>query len=193
MDETSASLLDQLRLRPDDEGWSRLVEIYAPLIRGWLLRNGLPPQDTDDVTQDVLQVVVRKLPQFQRQRTGSFRAWLRAIAVNCLRDFRRARRAQPVATGDSDFAAWLEQLEDPESGLSHQSDEEHDRHVTQRLLELIRPGFEPTTWRAFERVAVDGVSASVAAAELGLSTNSVFIAKSRVLQKLRQVAGELLD
>jgi RNA polymerase sigma-70 factor (ECF subfamily) len=193
MHETSASLLDRLRDHPDAAAWDRLVDLYTPLIRGWLLRQGLPPQDADDVVQDVMQVLVRKLPLFQRQRIGSFRAWLRNITVNCLRDFRRARRGKPQATGDSNIAAVLDQLEDPHSGLSREWDADHDRHVTRRLLELIRPNFTDSTWRAFERLAIDGASPEAVAGELGISTNAAFIAKSRVLRRLREEAGELVD
>jgi RNA polymerase sigma-70 factor (ECF subfamily) len=72
--ETSASLLDRLRVQPDADAWRRLVDLYTPLIRTWLRRHGLPPQDAADLVQEVLTVVVRRLPDFQRQeRTGSFR------------------------------------------------------------------------------------------------------------------------
>jgi RNA polymerase sigma-70 factor, ECF subfamily len=192
--ETSASLLDRLRLQPDAGAWQRLVDLYTPLIQGWLRRHGVPPQDADDVVQEVLTVVVRRLPDFRRQpRTGAFRRWLRTITVNCLRDHWRARRGRPVATGDSDFLQVLDQLADPDSGLSRLWDEEHDRHVTHRLLELIRPEFQPKTWEAFRRVALDGVAPDQAAAELGMSINAVFIAKSRVLTRLRQEGAGLID
>ncbi len=193
MEETSASLLDRLRVTPDGADWSRLVDLYTPLIRGWLLRHGLPPQEADDLVQEVLQVVVRKVPDFRRQRTGSFRAWLRAITVNCLRDFWKARRREPQGAGDTSFAWMMEQLADATSGLSRLWDQEHDRHVSQKLLETIRPQFEERTWRAFQRVAVDGATADEAAAELGITTNAVFIAKSRVLTRLRQEAAGLVD
>jgi RNA polymerase sigma-70 factor (ECF subfamily) len=194
MSETSASLLDRLRLDPDAASWQRLVDLYTPLIRGWLRRHALPHQDTDDVVQEVLTVVVRKLPQFERQpRTGAFRRWLRSITVNCLRDFWRTGRHRPRATGDSDFLQILDQLEDPNSALSHQWDVEHDRHIAHRLLEMIRPDFEAKTWQAFRRVALDGASPDQAAAELGLSVNAVFIAKSRVLGRLREEGKGLLD
>lgn len=193
MDETSVSLLDRLRLQPDGDAWTRLVEIYRPLIRGWLVRHGLPPQECDDVVQDVMQVVVRRVPEFRRQRTGSFRSWLRAITVNCLRDFWKKRRAEPQGSGKSDFAQMLEQLADPQSGLSRLWDQEHDRHVSQRLLAAIRPSFEEKTWQAFQRVVIDGTSASQAAAELGTSVNAVFIAKSRVMSRLRHETEGLVD
>jgi RNA polymerase sigma-70 factor (ECF subfamily) len=194
MSETSASLLERLRLQPDDEGWQRLVELYTPLIRGWLHRHGLPPQEADDVVQEVLAVVVRRLPDFRRQpRAGAFRRWLRTITVNCLRDFWRGRRGRPVAAGGSDFVQMLDELADPASGLSREWDREHDRHVTARLLEMIRPHFEATTWRAFQRVALEGASPDDVAAELGLTVNAVFIAKSRVLSRLRQEGAGLID
>jgi RNA polymerase sigma-70 factor (ECF subfamily) len=194
MSETSASLLDRLRDQPDDASWQKLVDLYTPLIRGWLRRQARLEQDAEDLVQEVLAVVVRKLPQFRREpRTGAFRRWLRTITVNCLREFWRSRKNRPVATGKDEFLNMLEQLEDPNSGLSHLWDQEHDRHVTQRLLDMIKPRFEATTWQAFHRVAVEGAAADLVAAELGISLNAVFIAKSRVLSSLRQEGEGLID
>jgi len=195
MSETSASLLDRLQTAPDSVSWQRLVDLYTPLIRSWLRRHAqLHDQDADDLVQEVLSVVVRKLPQFRHnQRTGAFRTWLRTIAVNCLRDSWRAQRIRPRASGDSEFQQLLNQLEDPASGLSRLWDEEHDRHVGKRLLELIEPQFEPKTWAAFRGVTLEGKSPDVVAEELGLSVNAVFIAKSRVLGRLRQEAQGLID
>jgi RNA polymerase sigma-70 factor (ECF subfamily) len=192
--ETSASLLDRLRVAPEGEDWSRLVELYTPLIRGWLLRQNLPRQDADDVSQEVLTVLVRRLPDFERQpRPGAFRRWLRTITVNCLRDYWRANKGRPRASGASDAQEALQQLEDPDSGLSKQWEQEHDKHVARRLLELIRPHFESTTWEAFRRFALEGEPAERVAAALGTTANAVFIAKSRVLARLRQEGAGLLD
>jgi RNA polymerase sigma-70 factor (ECF subfamily) len=194
MAETSLSLLDSLRLRPDDDAWRRLVDLYTPLIRGWLRRQGIPEQDADDVVQDVLAVVFRKLPQFQRQpHPGAFRGWLRSITVNCLRESWRRRGRQPLGPGGTDFGQFLDQLADSDSRLSRLWDEEHDRYITQKLLEAIRPGFEAKTWRAFQRIALEGAKPDDVAAELGISVNAVFIAKSRVLARLRQEGKDLID
>jgi RNA polymerase sigma-70 factor (ECF subfamily) len=194
MSETSASLLDRLRASPDEDAWQRLVEIYTPLVRGWLRRHAtLQAGDADDIVQEVLAVVVRRVKEFRRERTGSFRAWLRQITVNCLRDFWKGRRAKPAATGGSDFLKMLDQLEDPASGLSKLWDAEHDQYVTRRLLEMIRPSFEPKTWRAFERVVLDGAKPDAVAAELDVTVNVVYIARSRVLTRLREVGQGLID
>jgi RNA polymerase sigma-70 factor (ECF subfamily) len=194
MADTSASLLDQLRDHPDDALWKRFVELYSPLIRHWLGRHTLASSDADDVVQEVLTVVVRRLPEFYRQpRTGAFRAWLRTVTANCLRDFWRSQRVRPRATVASDFQAVLEQLADSASGLSRQWDEEHDQFVTHKLLDTIRPEFHERTWRAFHGVAVDGRSPDDVAKELGVTVNAVFIAKSRVLGRLRSEAKGLID
>lgn len=186
MAETSVSLLDRLRERPDGPAWQRLVAVYEPLIRDWLRRYAVQDADAADLTQEVFCVLVRELPQFHYDRArGSFRGWLRTVTVNRLRAFWRDRQYRPQ-DGTSDVARMLDKLADPASGLSRQWDEEHDRYVAARLLEPIEPEFEPATWRAFRRVAIEGARPAAVAAELGVTTNSVFIAKSRVLRRLRQ-------
>ncbi len=194
MADTSFSLLHRLRMEPDAESWRRLVELYTPLIHGWLRRHGVGAADADDLTQDVMAVVVRELPAFEHnQRPGAFRNWLRTITVNRLRMQWRTRQSRPIATGDSDFLKVLDALEDANSDLSRLWDREHDQHVARRLMELVEPQFEASTWKAFRRVVLDGVKAAVAAAELGMSVNAVLLAKSRVLARLRQEMQGLTD
>lgn len=194
MSSTSASLLDRLRADPHSPAWQRLVDLYQPLIRAWLHRHDVLAQDADDLVQEVLAVVVRRLPEFEHnQRIGAFRTWLRSITVNVVRDHWRNRKNRAKAPGGSDLQEVLAQLEDPDSGLSRQWDQEHDRHVTHRLLQMLKGDFEAKTWQAFTRVALDGTPAAEVAQELGLTTNAVFIAKSRVLARLRQEAAGLLE
>ena len=194
MSETSISLLDRLQQEPDDVAWQRMLDLYTPLIRNWLRRYSLMDQDAEDLVQEVLAVVVRKLPEFKKKpQTGAFRRWLRNITVNCLRDFWRAQRFQPKATGHDGFAQVLEQLEDSESSLSKLWDKEHDDYVTQHLLAMIRPRFEAKTWQAFHRVVLEGVPADKVAEELGVTLNAVFIAKSRVVHQLREEGRGLID
>jgi RNA polymerase sigma-70 factor (ECF subfamily) len=191
--DTSVTLLERLRSHSDTTSWQRLMDLYEPLIQGWLRKQGLQPSDADDLAQEVLVVLVRELPHFKHQRPGAFRAWLRIITINRLRDFCRARQNRPAATGDSGMLRRLDQLEDPHSELSRLWEQEHDQYIVQRALELIEPEFSPTTWRAFWRVTRDGLDADAVAAELGVTTNAVFIAKSRVLKRLRNEVEGLID
>ena len=194
MSSTSASLLQRLREGPHSPAWQQMTDIYQPLIRAWLHRQDVLAHDADDLVQEVLAVVVRRLPDFEHnQRVGAFRTWLRTITVNVVRDHWRNRKHRPAAAGGTDLNEFLNQLEDPDSGLSRLWNQEHDRHVTHRLLEVLKGDFEPKTWQAFTRVALDGAAAADVAKELGLTTNAVFIAKSRVLARLRQEAAGLVE
>jgi RNA polymerase sigma-70 factor, ECF subfamily len=191
--ETSASLLERLRTSPDEAAWRRLDELYRPLIRRWLLRWPALGDEAEDVTQDVMAVVIRELSGFQRRRTGSFRSWLRTITAHRALAYHHTLQRQPRAVGSPLEECPLVQLQDPVSELSLLWDQEHDRYVLRRLLELIEPMFEDTTLAAFRRVVFDEVAAARVAEELGLSVAAVWLAKSRVLKALRQEAKGLID
>lgn len=193
MFETSHSLIDQLCHEADAAAWERLVALYSPLLRGWIDRYDVQAADADDLIQDVLMVLMRELPSFRHnQQPGAFRSWLKRIVINRLRNFWRARgRGGAVAGGD--VLRQLDELEDDRSQLSGIWHQEHDQHLTRRLLEMIEPRFTPTTRQAFRRLVLDGADADDVAAELGLSLNAVFTAKSRVLRELRAIGKGLLD
>ena len=193
MTDTSLSLLERLQQQPDSSSWQRLVDIYTPLIGRWLARSPLQNADHEDLIQEVLKIVVQKLPVFQHRREGSFRAWLRVVTANCLQGHWRSEKYRPLATGDSAFLKKLQELEDPRSALAQAWDAEHDRHVARRLLELIGPQFEPSSLQAFRRVVLEGQKPSQVAAELGISVNAVFLAKSKILRQLRQELEGLLS
>jgi RNA polymerase sigma-70 factor (ECF subfamily) len=193
MDVTRQSLL--LRAQTGDEGaWKDLTDLYRPLIVGWLRYQAVPVTELDDLVQEILLTVVQNLPSFSHSgRIGAFRGWLRSIAHNRACDFWKARGRQAQAAGDSGSAETLSQLEDPDSELNRLWDEEHDRYVLRCLLDLMELEFEPTTVRAFRRVALEGAASADVAQELGLSVGAVYAAKSRVLGRLRQEAEGLID
>jgi RNA polymerase sigma-70 factor (ECF subfamily) len=193
MNTTSLSLLERLKFaRPDDLDWRKLRDLYEPLIHRWL--SGVPGlrDEADDLVQEIFVVLVREVPSFERQRQGSFRAWLRRVTVNRIRAFWKARQKRPLA-GLEEADRYLSQLEDPNSDLSRQWDQEHDKHVAQRLLAIVQPDFEPNTWTAFTRFALDGLPAAEVARQLGMSESAVVQAKSRILKRLREEAGGLMD
>jgi RNA polymerase sigma-70 factor (ECF subfamily) len=189
---TSLSLLDRLKVaRPESSDWKRLHAVYLPLIRWWLGRVPGLGDEADDLAQEVLVVVFREIPRFDHKREGSFRAWLRQVTVNRVRTYRRQRQRRPL-TGLDPADGFLERLADPAGDLAREWDQAHDRHVVDRLLAIVRPDFKTASWEAFRRFALEGVPARQVAEELGVSENAVLTAKSRILKRLRQEAGELL-
>ncbi len=194
MSQTSITLLNRLQTQNDPTTWDRLVSLYRPLLLMWLNKYDVQDSDAEDLVQDVLMTVSKDLATFDHNgRPGAFRAWLRSILVNRLRNFWRARGRRPQAKGDSDIERRLSQLDDPASEMSLLWNKQHDVHVAQQLLALAEPNFTAETWTAFTRVAIDGERADTVAAELGISLNAVFIAKSRVLSRLRQEAAGIVD
>jgi RNA polymerase sigma-70 factor (ECF subfamily) len=173
-------------LKPDEQSWTRLVNLYTPLLRHWLRQTGVDGADADDLLQDVLTTLVREIPCFEHnQRNGAFRHWLRAILLNRLRGFLRGRRNRPQPVGGVDAQTVLDNLEDPASVLSQLWDRQHDAFVARRLLELIEPEFAASTWEAFRLQVLDGHPPAEVAQALGLSLDAVYTAKSRVLRRLR--------
>lgn len=190
---TPVSLLNRLRSRkPEAADWRRLQEIYQPLLEIWLKRVPQFGDEALDVVQEVFLVVIQELPQFERHREGSFRAWLRRVAVNRMRAHQK-RLGRRAGIAADQTQAFLSQLEDPASDLSQRWNEEHDRHVFQKLCAMIQGDFEPVTWDAFRLFGLEGRKASLVAAELGISENAVLLAKSRVLKRLRAEATEFID
>ncbi len=194
MNKTSLSLLNNLRQSSDSEAWNRLVGLYVPLLKRWLARYDIQDSDADDLVQEVLLAVSKDVSDFDHSgRTGAFRSWLRTILVHRLRNFWRARGRRPQARGDSDMQRQLDQLEDPASQLSQLWNRQHDHHVARQLLMETEHHFAAKTWQAFRRVTIEGERADVVATGLGMSLNAVFVAKSRVLSRLRQQAEGLVD
>jgi RNA polymerase sigma-70 factor (ECF subfamily) len=193
MNETRQSLLIRAQTG-ETAAWKDLTDLYRPLILAWLNCQGVPAGDLEDLSQEVLLSVVQHLPGFQHTgHRGAFRTWLRTIVCRRTADYWRALDAATQAQGGSGVTAALQQLADPDSDLNRQWDEEHDRYVVHCLLDRVQEAFEPVTLQAFRRLALDGVSGAEAAQELGLSVAAVYMAKSRVLARMRQEAGGLID
>ena len=193
MNETRQSLL--LRAQTGETDASKdLTDLYRPLILSWLNRQGVPTRDLEDLSQDVLLSVVKQLPGFQHSgNRGAFRSWLRTIVCRRAADYWRAIDGDTQASGGSGATAALQEIADPDSDLNRQWDEEHDNYVVHCLLDLVEEEFEPITLQAFRRLAFDGVSGAEVAQELGLSMAAVYVAKSRVLARIRQEAEGLID
>jgi RNA polymerase sigma-70 factor (ECF subfamily) len=187
MNTTSLTLLERLKAADDEEAWSRFVRLYTPLLYYWCRRIGLREQDAADLVQDVLAHLVRKLPEFTYDNTGSFRNWLRVVTVNKWRERQRKRRFPAPING-----AELEQVAgDCDAWVLEEK--EYRQHLVRSALPLIRPEFSTTTWQAFEEHVLKQRGAAEVAAEMEIRIGTVYAAKSRVLTRLRQELARFLD
>jgi RNA polymerase sigma-70 factor, ECF subfamily len=190
---TSPSLL--LRVQDNDQAaWTRLVQLYAPLVYHWCGKAQLNADDTADVFQETFRAVAQHIRAFRRDRAGdSFRGWLRTITANKIRDHFRRQEHEPRAAGGTDAQLRINAEPDPISLEPDESEQQIVHQVLQRTLETIRGEFEPRTWQAFWQVQIDGHSTGDVGAALGMTAAAVRKARLRVLARLRQELGELLE
>lgn len=188
MNTTSVSLLERLRQPEAAEAWQRFVRLYTPLLYYWARGAGLPTDDAADLVQDVLVVLVQKLPEFAYDPSQSFRGWLRTIALNKWRERCRRFTARPDKGGDTGLSS----VDDGNSAMTF-DEAEYREHLVRQALQIMQSEFEPTTWKACWEVVVSSRRAAEVAAELGVSIDVVYSAKSRVLRRLREELDGLLD
>jgi len=180
--------LRRLRDPNQQAAWERFVELYAPLIFHWSKSRGLSATDASDLVQEVMTVLVQKLPDFQYDPTKRFRGWLRTITINKTRDFQRHEASRPH---DADTPT-LQLVATP--GTVDLFDEaEYRSFLVNRALELMRTEFRDEVWQACWQQVVEGKKAVDVARELKMTVNRVYLAKSRVLGRLREELVGLMD
>ncbi|MGI8982404.1 MAG: RNA polymerase sigma factor [Pirellulaceae bacterium] len=182
---TSSSLL-HLVLARNKDAWRRLSELYGPVVYGWVRAAGFKEHDAADIVQDVFQSVFASLSQFRKDLpTDRFRSWLGTIAYRRACDHLRKRAAQPSAAGGSEAQAMLQALPErlSESGIAEDANSHAD--LIRRALELVRPEFADHTWQACMQTAVEGRRPADVAADLEMTVGAVYVARSRVLKRLR--------
>lgn len=195
MNTTSLTLLERLRSPGDQEAWLRFVKLYTPLLIHWTRRIGVSKHDAEDLIQDIFALLLRKLPEFRYKSGGSFRSWLRVVALNKLRE--RHRQCQHgesnrVASAVVTLGTAVEEVPAPDEAAGFE-ETEYRKVLVGRGLELIRPEFNDTTWRAFHEHVEVGRGAAEVATQLNLRVGTVYAAKSRVLHRLRQELDGLMD
>lgn len=184
---TSTSLLDRLR-HNDQQAWTRLCQLYSPSIYRWARQFGLQEDDAADVAQEVFSAVIGSIARYSHRDPGcTFRGWLWTITRNKVNDHFRAA-AKLALVPDSIQSA--QQV--PEAAESDFHDESAKSELAHRAMELLKTDFETSTWTAFLRTAVDGQPAARVADELGISIGAVYVARSRVLHRLRTELDGLL-
>jgi RNA polymerase sigma-70 factor (ECF subfamily) len=188
---THRSLLQRARAH-DPAAWERMLALYGPLVLGWCRGWGLRDEDAADVFQEVFQAVAVHLAGFHRDRPGdTFRGWLRIITRNKVTDHHRRQQREPAAAGGSEARDRLARVAGSVPPEEPGSVDAAEAGLLHRALAMIRGEFEPRTWEAFWRTAVDGRAAADVAAELGMTAGAVRVAKSRVLHRLRADLGDL--
>jgi RNA polymerase sigma factor (sigma-70 family) len=187
---TRASLLIRIRDAQDQEAWRQFVRIYAPVVYGYARERGLQDADAADVTQEVLRAVSAAAGQLNYDpKRGSFRGWLFTVAHHKVYDLLAQQRRQCRATGgDAQELLNAYPARDEDKALW---DREYEQRLFQWAAELVRDRFHDSTWQAFWLTAVECKSGKEVAEQLGITVSAVYLAKSRVMARLREQIQQL--
>ncbi len=188
MNSTSASLLIRVQNQNDSTAWNQFVELYTPLIFFWARKIGLNNSDASDLVQDVLLLLVKKLPLLQYDSTQSFRGWLRTVTLNRWREQQRRKSIPVVNAGTVE----LQNVKEPTASIEFW-EKEYRQQLFARAMDLAQASFEPATWAALQEYVSTGCPAGQVAKKHGLSVWTVYSAKSRLMDRLRRELHGLLE
>lgn len=183
---TRPSLLVRLRNSRDDQAWAEFTAVYEPVIYRLTQRRGLQDADAREVVQEVLMSVASAIDRFDAATAGSFRGWLARITRNAAIDQFRRRSNLELTTGASDIQ---EKLDDLSASQKFQNEFESERReqLFRWAASEVRRKTGESNWIAFWRTAVEGRSVVEVATELGITEGSVYVAKCRILKRIREL------
>ena len=191
--ETRASLIHRLPDAADVSAWDEFVQIYAPLIYSVARRKGLQPADADDIVQEVLSAVARSVDDWLQKTTrGRFREWLFTIARNTAVNFLTRRKHKPLGHGGSDAASLLLNVQSQDE-LSAEFDRQYQREIFRWASLKVKDAVTENTWKAFWQTTMEDRSVTDVAIDLQMTPGSIYIAKSRVMAKLRELVQQFQE
>ncbi len=184
---TQPSLLIRLGDKQDTVAWAQFVEVYAPLVYGFARKHGMQDADAADLTQEVMRAVAGAISRLEYDpRRGTFRSWLFTVVRNKFRNYLSNKTRKQMTSGGSSVQELLEAQPDRVDALEEQWDHEYDQRVFSWAVDRVKGSFTEKTWQAFWQVSVEGKNARDVAANVGISVGAVYIAKSRVLARLKE-------
>ncbi len=191
---TRPSLLVRLRDRQDRRSWEEFYAIYRPLIFRTARRQGFQEVDAAELTQEVFISVAAAVERWDpNPQRGSFRGWLFRTTKNLAINLLAAQRRRPTGSGDSGVQRMLAEQPAPNAEDSALIEKEYQRQALAWAAEQIRPEFRDASWQAFWLSGVENLSPTATAERLGMSVGAVYVARSRVMARLREKIDELKE
>lgn len=190
---TRATLLARIKDIDDAGAWGEFANLYGPVVYGFARKRGLQDSDAADMVQEVLRSVARNADRMEYDpKRGTFRGWLYTVTRNKIFNFLSSQKRRPRAAGDVDSQERLESFADPSNDPEADWELEYQRLLSSRAMDRVKHEFQPATWQAFWGTAVEGKAAQEVGANLEMTSGAVYVAKSRVLARLRDEVRKLM-
>lgn len=190
---TRATLLIRLKDPRDAGAWGEFVDLYGPVVYGFARKRGLQDSDAADMVQEVLRSVARNADKMEYDpKKGTFRGWLYTVTRNKIYNFLSSQKRRPRGVGDVSSQERLEAFADPSDDAEADWELEYQRRLSGKAMDRVKHEFQPATWQAFWGTAVEGRQALEVGQTLKMSPGAVYVAKSRVLARLRDEVQKLM-
>ncbi len=188
---TRPTLLERVKDFRDEQSWQEFNRLYRPLIRCFLYKVGVPREHVPDLTQEVMQIVLNQIPDFQYDpEKGSFRGWLYVVTANRARRFYRQHSRGADGRGGTTHQELLQQLP-AEERVSEIWEQEWQKRCLEEAMKKVRERVKESTWESFRLATLEGLPAETVAQKTNLSVGQVYVNKSRVLKWLRETVEAL--
>jgi RNA polymerase sigma-70 factor (ECF subfamily) len=174
----------------DDAAWAKLVKRYQGRITAWCLKQGLQLADAENVSQEVLARLTRKIHMYDPKK-GPFPTWLRRVTIHVCSSYRRKQLKAPTGTGDTAQMMRLHEVEDDTAGFWEGIDAAGDRDLLQTALVLAQAKVSREAWAIFRMAALEKVAGPDIASQLGITAQSVYSTRHRVLLVVKETLAEL--
>lgn len=190
--ETRWSLVVRLQDERDEAAWYEFIAEYEPFLLTFLQRRGLQDADAQDVAQQVLTSICQSVSNYKPDgRPGAFRRWMSTIARHAAIKFLQRKSRQPDSGGGTQFLARMNDIattdDDPVAR------QEYQQAVFAWAVSRVKDEFRESTWNAFWETTVNHRPIDVVAKELDLSTGAIYMARSRVMARLKAQVARLLQ
>ncbi|MFG0263929.1 MAG: RNA polymerase sigma factor [Rhodopirellula sp. JB055] len=199
---TRESLLLRLRDSKDEFAWAEFSAIYEPVIYRLVKRRGVQDADAREIVQEILMSVAGAIERFDVTAQGSFRGWLSRITRNATIDRLRSVQSRRELNGGSSIVRIIDAAASNERGidsiqqdaeLSHEFDRDHRQQLFRWAASKVRSRTGEKNWIAFWRTAVEAQSIAEVASDLGITEGSVYVARCRILKRIRELVHQRLS